>query len=49
MGDGGKFAIKIVLVLLVNVHFEVVTGGHKVSLEKDADGVVNGCAPGNQL
>jgi hypothetical protein len=47
MGDGGKFAIEVILVLMVDVHLEVMAGNHKVSFKKDANGVVNGCAPGN--
>ncbi len=47
MGDGGEFAIEVILVLMADVCFEVVAGDHKVSLKKDANGVVNGCAPGN--
>jgi hypothetical protein len=47
MGEGGKFAIKVILVLMADVHLEVVAGNHKVSFEKDADGVVNGCALDN--
>ncbi len=47
MGDGGKFVIKVILVLMADVHLEVVAGNYKVSLKKDVDGVINGCAPGN--
>jgi hypothetical protein len=49
MGDGGKFSIKVILMLTVDVCLEVVAGNRKESLEKNADGVVNGCTPGNQL
>jgi hypothetical protein len=49
VGDGDEFAIKVILMLMADVRFEVVAGDHKVSLKKDANGVVNGCTPGNQL
>ncbi len=49
MGDGCELAIEVILMLMVNVCFEVVARDHKVSLKKDANGVINGCAPGNQL
>ncbi len=49
MGDGKKFAIEANLVLRADVHIEVVAGNHKVSFKKDADGVINGRAPGNKL
>ena len=51
VGDGGKFTIKVILVLMPNVHLEVMAEDHKhkVSLKNDADGVVNSWAPGNQL
>ncbi len=51
MGDGCELAItiKVVLVLTVDVCFEVVAGDYKVSLKKDANGVVNGCTQSNQL
>ncbi len=35
--------------LLANVCLEVVAGDYKVSVKKDASGVVNSCTPGNQL
>ncbi len=47
VGDGGKFAIKVILVLKADVCLEDVAGNHNVSLEKDSNGVVDGCAPGN--
>jgi hypothetical protein len=49
MGDGSEFAVKVILVLMADVHLEVVAGDHKVSLKKDADRVVNRYTPGNQL
>jgi hypothetical protein len=33
MGDVGKFTIKVILVLMVNLHFEVVAGDNKVSFK----------------
>ncbi len=33
--------------LMVDVRLEVVAGDHKVSLKKDAHGVVSSCTPGN--
>ncbi len=42
VGDGSEFAIKVVLVLMAYVCLEVVAGEHKVSLKKDANGVVSG-------
>ncbi len=49
MGDVGKFTIEVILMLTANLRFEVVAGYNKVSFEKDADGVVDGRASGNQL
>ena len=49
MGDGCELAIEVILVLMADVCLEVVAGDHKVSLKKDANGVINSCAPGNQL
>ncbi len=49
VGDECELAIKVILMLMADVHLKVVAGDHKVSLTKDADGLVNGCAPGNQL
>jgi hypothetical protein len=49
VGDGRELAIKVVLLLLIDVGPEVVAGDHKVSPKEDANGVVNSCAPGNQL
>ncbi len=49
VGDGCEFAIEVILMLMVDVHIEVMAGDHEVSLKKDADGVINGCAPGIQL
>jgi hypothetical protein len=49
MGDGGKFDIEVILMLMAVVCLEVMVENHKVSLKKDADGVVNGRVPGNQL
>ncbi len=49
VGDGHELSIEVVLVLPTDIGLEVVAGDHKVSLEEDANGVINGCAPGNQL
>ncbi len=49
MGDGCELVIEVILMLMEDVRLEVVAGDHKVSLKKDANGFVNGCAPGNQL
>ncbi len=49
MGNGRGLAIKVVLVLPMDVGLEVMAGDHKVSLDKDANRVVNSCTPGNQL
>ncbi len=49
VGDGCELAVKIILMLKADLRFEVVAGDHKVSLKKDANVVVNGCGPGNQL
>ncbi len=49
VGDDCELAIKVILVLTADVCLEVVAGDHKVSLKKDADGVINVCTPGNQL
>ncbi len=49
VGNGGEFAIKVIIVLTADVCLEVVAGDHKVNLEKDADGVINSCVPGDQL
>ncbi len=48
MSDGCELAIVGILVLMADVCLEVVVGDHKVSLKKDANGVVNSCAPDNQ-
>jgi hypothetical protein len=47
MGDGSKFTIEVILVLMADVRFEVVAGNNKVSLKKDANRVINGRTPGN--
>ncbi len=49
MDDGCELAIKVVLMLPMDVGLEVVAGDQKVGLEENANGVVNGFAPGNQL
>jgi hypothetical protein len=49
MSDGGEFTVKVIFMLLANVRLEVVAWNHEVSFEQNADGVVDGCPPGNQL
>ena len=49
MSDSGEFTVKVILVLLANVRLEVVAWNHKVSFEQDTNGVVDSCAPGDQL
>ncbi len=49
MSDSGEFTVEVILLLLANVQLEVVAWNHKVSFKQDTNGVVNGCAPGNQL
>ncbi len=48
MSDGGEFTVEVILMLLVDVQLEVVAWNHEVSI-KNANGVVNGRTPGNQL
>jgi hypothetical protein len=43
MGDGGKFAIEVILVLVANIRLEIVAWDHKVGIKQDANGVINGC------
>jgi hypothetical protein len=49
MGESGNFAIKVVFMLAANSGPEVVAGNQEISIEEDANGVVDGCTPGNQL
>ncbi len=49
MSDGGELTLKGILTLLENVQLEVVAWNHKVSFEQNADGVIDGRTPGNQL
>jgi hypothetical protein len=49
MSDGGEFTVNLIFMLLVNVRLEVVAWNHKVSFKPDNNGVIDGCAPGNQL
>ncbi len=49
VGDGCELAIEVILVLMVDLSLEVVAEDLMVSLKKDANGVINGCAPGNQI
>ncbi len=49
MSDSGEFTLKVILVLSADVRLEVVAWNHKVSFEQDTYGVVDDCAPGNQL
>ncbi len=49
VSDGDEFTVKVILMLLVNVQIEVVAENQKVSFKQDANWVVDGCTPGNQL
>ena len=49
MRHGRKFSIKVVVLHAMNVGLEVVARDDFVSLEKDADRVVNGGTAGNDL
>ncbi len=49
MSDGGEFTVKVILMLLANVGLEMVAWNHKVSFEQNANGIIDGHAPGNQL
>jgi hypothetical protein len=43
MGDGGKFAIEVILVLAANIRLEIIARDPNVGIKQDADGVINGC------
>ncbi len=47
MSDSSKLAIQIVIVLVLDVPIEVVTGYGLVGIEEDLDGVVNGSTVGD--
>ena len=47
MSDSSKLAIQIVVVLVLDVRFEVVAGYGLIGIEEDLDGVVNGSAVGD--
>ncbi len=49
MSDGGEFTIEGILMLSADVQLEVVAWNHEVSIEQNADGVVNSCTPSKQL
>jgi hypothetical protein len=49
MSDGGELTVKVILMLLADVQLEVVAWNHEVSIKQNANGVINGHTPGNQL
>jgi hypothetical protein len=49
VSDGGEFTAKVILMLMANVQLEVVAWNQKVSVNQDTNGVVDSCAPGDQL
>ena len=49
MGKSNEFAIQIIVLLVLNVLFEVVTGYRVVGIKKNLDGVVDGSTTSNEL
>ncbi len=49
VSDGGEFTVEVILMLSVDVQLEVVAWNHEVSIKQNANAVVNGCTPSNQL
>ena len=47
VSDSSKLAIQIVVVLVLDVPFEVVAGYGLIGIEDDLDGVVDGSAVGD--